>query len=200
MCPQQRSEESRAHILQAAAESFARYGYEATGVAEICRRAGLSKGAFYHHFPSKQAVFLELLERWLRGLEAQLEIIHKGDSAIPEQLLHMADMAQSLFAQAGGQLPIFLEFWAQASRDPAVWQVTVAPYRRFRDYFARLIEQGIAEGSFRPVDPELTAQALVSLAVGVLLQGLLDPHGADWGCIMKEAIQMLIRALERSES
>ena len=61
--PQQRSEETRARILAAALDRFARYGYDATGVAEICRAAGVSKGAFYHHFPSKQAAFLESVEK-----------------------------------------------------------------------------------------------------------------------------------------
>ncbi|MGD8474909.1 MAG: helix-turn-helix domain-containing protein, partial [Anaerolineae bacterium] len=69
MSVQQRGEETRTRILDVAQEAFARYGYDATGVAEICRRAGVTKGGFYHHFPSKQDVFLEMLERWLEGMD-----------------------------------------------------------------------------------------------------------------------------------
>lgn len=58
---QTRSEETRARILQAALTLFARLGYEAASVEDICVEAGVSKGAFYHHFPTKQAVFLQLL-------------------------------------------------------------------------------------------------------------------------------------------
>jgi len=65
MATQQRSEETYSRILDAAAASFARNGYERTGVAEICHAAGISKGAFYYHFSSKQALFLALLQRWL---------------------------------------------------------------------------------------------------------------------------------------
>jgi len=61
---QQRSEETRKHILEAAQRLFSAKGYDATGVAEICQAAGVSKGAFYHHFLTKQAVFLVLLENW----------------------------------------------------------------------------------------------------------------------------------------
>ena len=53
MGPQKRGEETRSRILDAAQGCFVQHGYDATGVAEICRSAGLSKGAFYHHFPSK---------------------------------------------------------------------------------------------------------------------------------------------------
>ena len=58
---QQRSEETRARLLEAAEACFSESGYDGTGVAKICRRAGVSKGAFYHHFETKQAIFLELL-------------------------------------------------------------------------------------------------------------------------------------------
>ena len=199
MNPQRRGEETRARILQAAGESFARCGYDATGVAEICRRAGVTKGAFYYHFSSKQALFLELLDRWLAGLDTQLEAARAGAETVPEGLLQMAGMVQQVFQVAGGQLPIFLEFLTQAAHDPAVWQATIAPYRRYRDFFASMIEAGIAEGTLRPVDPEVVAQVIVSLAVGLVLQGLLDSHGADWGQVAQEGIQMLLESLERKE-
>jgi len=50
---QQRSEETRARILDAAIRRFAIAGYDAASVEDICTEAGVSKGAFYHHFPTK---------------------------------------------------------------------------------------------------------------------------------------------------
>ena len=197
MSTQRRGEETRSRILEAAAESFAQNGYDGTGVAEICRRAGVTKGAFYHHFPSKQAVFLELLEQWLAGLDAQLEATRDGATTVPEKLLQMAGMIRLVFQMAYGKLPIFLEFWTKAGHNPAIWQATIAPYRRYRTFFARMIEAGMAEGTLRAVDPETTAHVLVSLAVGVLLQGLLDPQGADWGQVAEEGVRMFLKSLER---
>jgi AcrR family transcriptional regulator len=199
MAPQQRGEETHTRILEAAVECFARSGYDATGVAEICRCAGVTKGGFYHHFPSKQALFLELMDQWLGGLDTQLATACAEAATIPEGLMQMAGMAGQVFEAASGQLPMFLEFWSKASHDPDVWQATIAPYRWYQDFFAGMIEAGIEEGSLQPVDPEIAAQALVSLAVGLVLQGVLDPEGADWGKATEESVRILLEGLRRRD-
>lgn len=200
MHPQRRSEETRNRILQAAEEGFAQSGYEATGVAEICQRAHLSKGAFYHHFPSKQAVFLALLDRWLDDLEAHLQRLRSQAASAPDALMQMADVAREVFHAAQGRLPVFLEFLNRAARDPRIWQVTITPYRRYRAFFAGLMEAGMAEGSLRRVDPEAAANALLSLAVGLVLQGVVDPDGADWGEIAQESVRLLLEGISRPEA
>ena len=100
-----------------------------------------------------------------------------------------------VFQEAAGQLPIFLEFWTQAAHDPAMWQATIGHYRRYQDYFAGLIRAGIAEGSFRATDADVAARILVSFAVGLLLQGLLDPNGADWGKTAREGVRIWLQSL-----
>ncbi|HOG47069.1 MAG TPA: TetR/AcrR family transcriptional regulator [Anaerolineae bacterium] len=197
MKQQQRSEETRAHILAAAQACFAAYGYEAAGVATICARAGVSKGAFYHHFPTKQALFLELLNRWLADLDAEMARIRGGAGTVPEALLGIAGVAGHIFEAGRGQLPLFLEFWTQAAYDPEIWQATIEPYRRFRSYFAALIQAGIDEGSLAPVDPTLAAQVFFSLATGLVVQGMLDPEGADWARVAREGVERFLRAFAR---
>jgi AcrR family transcriptional regulator len=197
MSKQQRGEETRSSILAAATAGFAEQGYDATGVAEICRRANVSKGAFYYHFSSKQDLFLELLQRWLAALDEQLEEMRTTGASVPEALLDMAQIIQQVFEVAEAQLPMFLEFWNKAAHDPAVWKVTIAPYRRYRAFFADMIEDGITEGTLRPVDPGTAARVIVSLAVGIVLQGLLDTEGTDWGHVAEEGMRLLLRGIEQ---
>jgi AcrR family transcriptional regulator len=192
---QHRSEETRNHILEAAQRLFSLNGYDATGVAEICLAAGVSKGAFYHHFPAKQAVFLQLLDNWLAVLDARLNSISQDASDVPHLLMRMTDIFTAVFQTAGGQLPIFLEYWLQASREEAIWQATIAPYRHYQEYFARLVQKGIDEGSFREVDPLIAAQAIVAMAVGLLLQGLLNQGGADWPQAIRQCLQLFLESL-----
>jgi AcrR family transcriptional regulator len=192
-----RGAETRDRILQVARECFASAGYDATGVAEICARAGVSKGAFYHHFPGKQALFLALFEQWLGEIQANIGQVGAADGPVPGQLAALAAMIQDIPQVVGHQVPIFLEFWTQAARQPELWQATIAPYHAFRDLFADLIARGVAEGSLRPVDPTAAAHVVVSLGVGLLLQAFLDADGADWGRISQESLQILLDGLAR---
>jgi AcrR family transcriptional regulator len=195
---QKRSQETRANILNAAQSLFAQNGYDATGVADICQEAGVSKGSFYYHFPSKQALFLELLDEWLSGLDVQLNLLRQNDQSAPDSLIAMTSVLPLVFQSAGNHLQIFLEFWIQASRDATIWEATIAPYHRYQTLFASLIEEGITEGSLEPVDTQITAQVIVSFAVGLLLQGLLDPQGADWEKVAKQGIQYLMDGITKS--
>jgi AcrR family transcriptional regulator len=191
MAGQQRGEETRLRLLDAAQERFTEQGYDATGVAEICDHAGVSKGAFYHHFPSKQALFLALLDRWLDRLDEQLAALRAEAADARAGLASMSKAIEPIFADASGQLPLFLEFLEQARRDPVVWEATISPYRRYRTYFSRLIAAGAEEGTLPADEPELASAVLVSLAVGALLQSLLDPEGENWSEVVRAGVAML---------
>ena len=192
---QQRSEETRANILDAALRQFALSGYEAASVDQICGDAGVSKGAFYHHFPSKQALFLALLEGWLKTIDKGLESMRQP--TVPETFVQMTGLLPAVFAAADSQLPVMLEFWLQASRDETVWQSAIAPYRHYHQVFAKLVADGIAEGSLIEMDPEAAARVLVSMVIGLIFQGVFDPQGADWPEVAETSMKMLMNGMAK---
>ncbi|MFZ0534949.1 MAG: TetR/AcrR family transcriptional regulator [Anaerolineales bacterium] len=194
---QQRSEETHNHILEAATHLFSKTGYDATGVAEICQAAGVSKGAFYHHFPTKQAVFMELLNTYLKGIETGFTLMRQETGNVPQAIIQMAEMVGSLFQTADIHLPIFLEFWTQANHDPHIWKAAIAPYRRYQSYFAEMIQEGIDEGSLMPLDAQLAARVLVSLALGMLMQSLFDPQVTNWQTEARQSMELLMNGITR---
>ncbi len=194
---QQRNEETKKRILQAAQQLFAKNGYDATGVAEICTAAAVSKGAFYHHFPSKQAVFLALLEDWLSVVDLQTASLLAGGQTVSEGLVRSAGVIGMIFQSGSGLLPMFLEFWREASHDPQVWQATIAPYRRYQELFAGVVRMGIEDGSLRPVDPDCASRVIVALALGLILQGVIDPGGAAWNEVTRQGMQYLMEGLSK---
>lgn len=187
---QQRSEETQAKIIEAAIKLFSSRGYNKASVDDICKEAGISKGAFYHHFKSKQTLFLALLDEWLQAIDSAIEA--SRDKTAPETFMQMSEAFPYIFETAGDGLPMFLEFWLQASRDKQIWEASVAPYRRYHRYFTSLIKKGVEEGSFVEVNPELASRMIVSTAMGLLLQSLIDPKGANWETVARDSTSLLV--------
>jgi AcrR family transcriptional regulator len=195
--PQLRGSATRTRILDAAGERFAQRGYDATSVADICRQAGVTKGAFYYHFASKQQVFLALRDRWLSPLDAQFTLTRAAGETLPQVLQRIADMAQPIFEPAGSEQrqQIFLELLSAARHDLAILPAMLSPRRKYRNMFARLVKAGLAEGTLRDVDATLAAEVLVALGFGFVMQSLLDPGGADWAKLARQGLAMLMQGL-----
>lgn len=68
MNQEERSERSRAQILDAALRLFSHRGYGATSVRDIAEAANVSKGNVYHHFPDKETIFRALLDQYFQAM------------------------------------------------------------------------------------------------------------------------------------
>jgi AcrR family transcriptional regulator len=188
---------SKKRLLRSAQKCFAKYGYDATGVAKICEHAGLSKGAFYHHFKSKQALFLEMMDLWLKILDRYIENIKKESENIPELVMNIASKARPVFLEAEGQLPIFIELWIKASRDKKLREITIVSYKKYLKLFRGIIDEGIKKGLIRKVNPDVISRLIVAVAVGLMMQGLLDPEGSDWDKVASASTEVVVRGLTR---
>ncbi len=189
---------TREKILAMALDLITKNGFDPTSVADICLAANVSKGAFYHYFPSKQALFMELIQMWLDALDVGLHMALDNASSVPEGLLNMAGMTGRIFQEAKDGFPILIEFWRQANLDPVIWQEAMTPYKRYLDYFEKLVLQGIKEGSFdESTDPKFAARLLISMAMGLLLQASFDPESVFWEETTITGMQLIINGLRR---
>jgi len=92
----ERSERSRAQILDTALKLFAHHGYGATSVRDIAAEAGLSKGNVYHHFPDKESIFRALLDRYFDAMSTPDFPFNKAlaSGTFPENLEQMGKAAR----------------------------------------------------------------------------------------------------------
>jgi TetR/AcrR family transcriptional regulator, transcriptional repressor for nem operon len=72
--PKKTGDNAREALIGVGTELMRRSGYAATSVDQICTAAGLTKGAFFHHFPSKEALAEECLRSW----QAQMATLHRS--------------------------------------------------------------------------------------------------------------------------
>jgi AcrR family transcriptional regulator len=196
---QTRSLETREKILSTCYQLFLQQGYDTTGVAQICETAQISKGAFYHHFPSKRDVFMTLLEDWLHRVDAQFEKIQQETSSTPQQLKLMSAELNSVFSEAD-QLPMFLEIWIQSMRDPSISKKTIAPYYKYLGFFEEVFKNGIADGSItKTSDAHLSSRLMVAFALGMILQCMIEPHGEDWQKMSSYGLETILSGLKENK-
>ncbi|MCR4433139.1 MAG: TetR/AcrR family transcriptional regulator [Caldiserica bacterium] len=196
----QKAEETRSILLKEAENLFALRGYDAVSVDDICQAAGVSKGGFYHHFSSKEALFLELLDRWLSHLDEELLKIESSTSTVEEAIARMTDVAGYVIEQAEGSYGILFEFWNKARHEEKIWQSAVSYFERYRKFFLKILKKGRENGEFQPFDLELYSQIMVSLAVGVFLQAALDPRGSDWKASLRRMIGIILKELKSAQA
>ncbi|WP_151733052.1 TetR/AcrR family transcriptional regulator ['Paenibacillus yunnanensis' Narsing Rao et al. 2020] len=84
-------EETKKRIAHKAAALFVQKGYAAVTVSEVCHAAGVSKGSLYHHFPSKDELFLHVVEEDTEQWLAEWELIRERTAGIEERLLALAE-------------------------------------------------------------------------------------------------------------
>jgi AcrR family transcriptional regulator len=90
MAPQARSETTRQKLLDAAIDLFTQVGYAAAGLGEIIERTGMTKGALYHHFDSKEALATAIIEQGGDLTRAAFRQVCESSSPALENLIHGA--------------------------------------------------------------------------------------------------------------
>jgi len=191
-----KGKESRKKLLEAAEACFTKYGFHASSVDMICKAAGMSKGAFYHHFTSKQELYLEMLDQWLKIIDRYIESA-RSDSKNVLELFRNIGEAKLLFQEAAGKLPIFIELWVRASRDEELKKIMIGSYYKYLELFKSLIDEGINEGLIKKVNPDTVSRMVIAVAVGFIMQGMLDPEGTDWDRVARECPEIILKGLAR---
>jgi AcrR family transcriptional regulator len=170
----------RAEIVDAAAQLFAVNGFHATSMADIIRESGLSAGAVYRYFRSKEELIGAVAETALTTADETFEtLLSDGAAPSPEQAI--TAIIQTITDQIVRDPSIGLDVtrigvqaWGEALRSPELAVRVNDVYRRLRGYFAEVARRWQAAGRL-PADaePEQVGAAMLSLVQGFVLQRLL---------------------------
>jgi AcrR family transcriptional regulator len=134
-------------LLRVATRLFARHGFEGTSVQDIVDAAGVTKGAMYHYYDSKDDLLYEVYHKLLSMQTSQLEAIAAGPGT-PEERLRAA--AVDVVQTSLDNLDDMIVFFRSLHMLPADRQAQVRADRRYyQDKFRALVDEGVAAGTFR---------------------------------------------------
>ena len=170
-----KKETKRQQIRSAAYACFREHGYPLTTVDMICRSAGISKGSFYWTFSSKQEVFVDILHTWT---DEVMDEIHEQFRAAGRSDDYVAAITAALereLHRGRAIVPIWIEFAAQAPREPEVQAALSRFYSRVRaavtEMLRPILGSALSEDELRAV-----AAAVFATFTGLVMQDLADPQ------------------------
>lgn len=182
---------TRAQLLAAAAQVFARKGFAGASLEEISELAGYTTGALYYHFPNKERLFLDLLRT---GLSRQLA----NWSGFAERVFEAADPFDELSRIAVGRSerdrelePLQGEFWLYALRNAGAMEIFAEELRKQTRALEPIIEAAVERSGSVPgmSSEEMTIVALT------LFQGLARRRRIDPDAVAEDLLARALRQL-----
>ncbi len=123
-------------ILDSAEGFIQKNGMNNIDINKICESAGLTKGAFYHHFQNKQQLLLEIFNRWIKRVSSEVEITGYKNINTVDLIFHIIDRITPAFENASNELPIFIELYTEAISDRNSRTYVLESYNNFISFFS----------------------------------------------------------------
>jgi AcrR family transcriptional regulator len=177
----------RDRLLSAAARIFARQGYEGTKILDIVQEAGLSTGAVYGRFRSKN----DLLRAAI--VEQADDVAHLGDPGLTRVADLIARMGQETTGHLSDQEAVRLEAFVASRREPEIAQAINEASDALRTAMQPLVEAATADGTVASdIDPEAVIFFVRTVGLGLLLQraaGLPRPDPEAWSTLIERVVE-----------
>ncbi|MBZ3929510.1 TetR/AcrR family transcriptional regulator [Xanthomonas citri] len=163
--PQRLTDRKRNAIVEAAIAHFRQHGFEATSMDRVAATAGVSKRTVYNHFPSKDALFGEILRGlWQRSAEA-VNLAYRPDQSLHLQLIALLQQKLRLLDD-----PAFIDLSrvaiAEGIHSPARARELLSQLGSKEEGTTTWLRAALADGRLAGVEPEFAAQQLQALVKG----------------------------------
>ena len=185
-------EARRTQILDAAVRCFARRGYYETTIEDLVTETGLSRGALYLYYPSKEAMYLAISERWGCGLEEAIRARLTPDLSQASILQIVIEVNGEHVQAEADACRILMEGWNLAYHIPVLAERKAQQQAHSLAALSQLLRAGIEAGEFR-TDMEVETQARILMATlhGLMVQWHRQPGSVDWHAVAEEFIRGL---------
>ncbi len=161
--------DGRLRILRAASKLFAQRGYYGVSISDVAQDANVVKSAIYHHFSSKDALYLAVIQDMTRSSRDMMASGAKGDTWL-EQLRGSALVVGRLVGPRSHVFSLILERLAQTASEIGISDLSTLETLRgeFTSVLAEEIAAGIAAGDLKPIDPQVASLCLIGLIAAAL--------------------------------
>ncbi|HEX9102055.1 MAG TPA: TetR/AcrR family transcriptional regulator [Polyangia bacterium] len=152
---------SRARILDGAADEFAAAGFAGARIDRIARRTRFNVRMIYYHFGSKKGVYRAVLENIYEQMGGILEAL---PPSAPNRTLEAFGMYVDLLTEHPRFADVLVrELLDGAKHLKALWKDRPELFKQIHVHARALVEQGIAAGELKPLDPALTVMSVTSI-------------------------------------
>ncbi len=188
-----RKAETRALLIDAAADLFARKGFHAVSAEAVADAADRTTGALYSHFGNKEGLLLALLEVWMERTVADLRPALEGVADLDERLGALwGGIVQADEGNAEAWVLLEFELWLHSVRDPVLAERASARFEHARIGLAEGLESWAAEFHFvLPAAAAEVATQVIGLLLGAAFQYRLDPAAVSERVIVDGLRQLL---------
>ena len=188
---------TREKILHAAIKCFSRKGYNEATMDEIAQEAGVSKGSLYWHFKSKSSLFLAIKKLQIERIIGILKESLTSTQPFTEKLKNSINFYfASLSKNEKRPTKLDIEFWAAASRMPAISYAIHEQYNLLKSFLNSTIKEAIDKGEVKE-DIKVDALSAIMLATldGLVLHSTLVRYSFNWSEIRDTLYRVLIHGV-----
>lgn len=174
----------RRQILDAATMCFARKGFHATSMPDIFAEVGLSSGAVYRYFPSKQAIIEELLGTAMRPVLAALRDAAEAEPPLQvSEIIDLIHRAMTTALNSDEATSLLVQFWAESMRVPQIRNSQRKDVIELHDALLILLARLHPD---RPISSD-SAWALIALSMGTFIsQTVLKTNSSPTATLVAE--------------
>ena len=196
--PTKRRPKTTAALLDAAYEVFAERGFHGSSIGEICERAGLTTGAFYSNYASKDALFLALFDRHSQRLVQRFSEFISDALDAEDPLSALLGVLAELHDYDPKWYLISTEYTLHAIRNPSAAKALAEHDKHLRHEVTQLLGLLLKKSSHQSdVDLDMLARLVVAIHEGGLAQSLVEPDALPNGELERTYLPTVLRAVFR---